>query len=293
MKQRRSLVTALALLSAQLAGTHAPTISAQAMAAAAMVDNPCPEASPDPPELKSLGELMLKPEETDPAVIAKLMAPVAAAYAKSQSEQRERDWPNLCRYRVQNAESHAGTPRVVFMGDSITEFWLPADPGFFNNGVVNRGIGGQTSPQMLLRFYSDVIALHPKVVHILAGTNDIAGNTGPTTAQDYKNNIMAMTDIALGNGIKVVLGSIPPSDHFAWRPGLNPAGRITELNAWLQSYAAKRKLIFVDYHTALSGPGGAIRADLSHDGVHPHRSGYAVMKPLAERAIAQALGQSP
>lgn len=215
----------------------------------------------------------------------------AEAFAKAQREQRARDWADLCRYRAENAALKPGDAKVVFMGDSITEFWLLADRSLFQNGVVDRGISGQTSPQMLLRFYADVVALHPKAVHIMTGTNDLAGNTGPTTLQDYKNNVTAMVDIAQANGIKVLLASIPPADGFAWQPALKPAKRIVEINAWLKQLASERKLIFINYHAALTTPTGALRAEFSHDGVHPHRAGYAVMKPLAEKAMAQALGR--
>ena len=179
--------------------------------------------------------------------------------------------------------------RAVFLGDSITENWHAADPSLFTGDFVNRGIGGQTSPQMLLRFYADVLGLHPRVVHIMAGTNDLAGNTGPYSEQQYKDNIRAMCDLALANGVRVVLAGIPPTTGFPWRPALRPGPQIVELNAWLQRYAAQRKMIYVDYAAVLAQPDGAMRADLSHDGVHPNRSGYALMRPLAEHAIAAAL----
>ena len=182
----------------------------------------------------------------------------------------------------------AGENRVVFMGDSITEGW-PLDKSFPGKPYVNRGISGQTTPQMLVRFYADVVALHPRIVHILAGTNDVAGNTGPNSPQDFMNNIRAMTDLARANGIKVLIGSIPPSSHLSWRPEVTPGPRIAELNAWLERFAAERHAIYVDYHAALAAPDGSMRADLTHDGVHPHRAGYALMRPLAESAIAQAL----
>jgi lysophospholipase L1-like esterase len=287
MSSSRSPIGAVLIL--LVAAAQAPDTLAQSMPAAGMVENPCPPAALLLPEFDALIDSMLKPEKTNPEVVAKLSGPAAEAYAKAQNEQRARDWANLCRYRAENAALRAGSVRVVFLGDSITEFWRPADRGFFGSGIVNRGISGQTSPQMLLRFYADVIELHPKAVHILSGTNDLAGNTGPTSVQDFKNNIMAMTDIAISRGVKVILGSIPPCGSFPWAPQLMPARRIIELNSWLKRYAAERKLIYVDYHTALATADGSLRADLSHDGVHPHRGGYAIMKPLAEQAIAQAL----
>jgi lysophospholipase L1-like esterase len=159
---------------------------------------------------------------------------------------------------------------------------VTADPSLFERGVVGRGIGGQTTPQMLVRFRADVVALKPKVVHLLAGTNDIAGNTGPSTVQDYKNNIMSMVEIAQANGIDVIVGSIPPAAAFPWRPQISPLPRIAELNAWLRDYANQKKLRFIDYHSALVGAAGELRSDLGNDGVHPNSNGYAVMRKLIE-----------
>jgi lysophospholipase L1-like esterase len=197
------------------------------------------------------------------------------------------DWGWLCRYRDDNAALvGAPAPRVVFMGDSITEFWSRFDPDLFGEGVINRGISGQTSPQMLLRFYSDVVALRPAAVHIMAGTNDLAGNTGPSRPEDFKNNIRAMADLAEANGIAVILASIPPAAAFPWRSEVEPAPIIAALNAWLESYAAERGLVFVDYHAAMAGPAGELRSELSGDGVHPDAEGYAVMRPLTIGALA-------
>jgi lysophospholipase L1-like esterase len=176
------------------------------------------------------------------------------------------------------------------MGDSITQLWLDKHPGFFSEGRVGRGISGQTTPQMLLRFRQDVVALHPKVVHILAGTNDIAGNTGPMTAEMTKDNIMDMVEIARANNITVILASIPPADHFPWRPGLETAHKIVELNDWLKSYAARQHLIYADYWSAMQSGQGGMRDGLAFDGVHPTDAGYEVMAGVAEAAIKQALG---
>jgi lysophospholipase L1-like esterase len=174
------------------------------------------------------------------------------------------------------------------MGDSITEFWSRFDPELFGEGVVNRGISGQTSPQMLVRFYSDVVALRPAAVHLMAGTNDLAGNTGPSRPEDFKNNIRAMVDLAEANGIAVVLASIPPAAAFPWRPEVEPAPIIAQLNDWLEGYATENKLVFVDYHAAITGPSGELRAELSSDGVHPDADGYAAMRPLTIEALAAA-----
>ena len=153
--------------------------------------------------------------------------------------QRARDWPGLCRYKAANAAIRSGErPRAVLMGDSITDNWTRGDPSLFANGIVGRGIGGQTSPQMLARFRQDVVALHPRVVHIMAGTNDIAGNTGPTSVQDYRSTILAMIDLARANDIAVVLAGIPPSRKLYWRGDLDPRPSIRELNGWLRSVAS-------------------------------------------------------
>ena len=204
------------------------------------------------------------------------------------------DWAWLCRYRAENATYNAANPaRAVFIGDSITEGWARVDPALFTGGVVGRGLSGQTSPQILLRFWQDVIALHPRVVHIMIGTNDIAGNTGPTSVAAYQANIRAMVDLARVNGVRVVLGSIPPAKQMDWRPGLVPALRIAELNRWLREFADTQGLVFADYHSALATPDGALRPDLGKDGVHPEAPGYALMRPIAERALAEAEASYP
>lgn len=205
---------------------------------------------------------------------------------------RQYDWPWLCRFRAEDAAiDPAHAPEAVFMGDSITEGWGRDDPDFFAHGFVDRGISGQTTPQMLLRFMQDVVALHPRVVHIMAGTNDIAGNTGPNTPEDFRNNIRAMVELAKANHIAVVIASIPPSDHFSWQPALHPSDRIVALNAWLRDYASAEGLVYADYYTVLAGPHGELPAAYSGDGVHPVPAGYAVMRPIAERAIAAAEAQ--
>jgi lysophospholipase L1-like esterase len=198
------------------------------------------------------------------------------------------DWPNLCRFRAANHELQArgASPQVVFMGDSITENWSLGDADFFNETTVNRGIGGQTTPQMLLRFRADVVALQPEIVHIMTGTNDVAGNTGPTTMQDYKNNIMSMVELAQANNIKVILGSVLPAAEFNWQPSLNPVPTIAEMNAWLRDYAKQNKLGYVDYFSALTGPNGDLNAKLGNDGVHPNRDGYVIMRKLVEKQLA-------
>ena len=212
-----------------------------------------------------------------------------AAYQKYIQALQANDWAFLCRYKQENRQLTAGArPRVVLLGDSITENWKPRDPELFVDGVVDRGIGGQTTPQMLLRFSQDVIALRPRVVHILAGTNDIAGNTGPTSDAQFQDNIRAMVDLARGHGIKVILGSIPPAAAFAWRPDLRPAARILAWNDWLRTYARAEGLIFVDYHAALTDVAGGMLPEFGTDGVHPSLAGYQSMGALFERALVKA-----
>jgi lysophospholipase L1-like esterase len=204
------------------------------------------------------------------AGFAKLQATVLAGDAERNRAQQAADWPNLCRYKAANATlAHGPRPRAVFMGDSITDNWVRGDPALFTNGIVGRGIGGQTSPQMLARFRQDVVALRPRVVQIMAGTNDVAGNTGPTTLEDYQHNILAMIDLARANDIAIVVAAIPPSRKLFWRGDLDPRPQIRELNEWLRGLAFSRGLTFVDYGMVLADPDGGMRADLGNDGVHP------------------------
>lgn len=211
-----------------------------------------------------------------------------------QMQQRLSDWPQLDHYRQRNAAlpaPRAGTPRVVFFGDSITEGWGETDsPRFFpGKGYLNRGISGQTTAQMLLRFRQDVIALQPALVVILAGTNDIAGNTGPASQAMIEDNLHSMVELAQAHGIKVVLASVLPVSAYPWRPGLQPAGQVRALNDALKRYAAENTLVYLDYHAAMQNSAGGLDTELADDGVHPTAAGYARMAPLAEAAIATAL----
>jgi lysophospholipase L1-like esterase len=209
-----------------------------------------------------------------------------------QEEQLRNDWASLERYRQANAELAAtrDTNRVVFMGNSITDVWARHFPTMFpGKPYIGRGIGGQTTPQMLVRFRQDVIALRPKVVVILAGTNDIAGNTGPSTVEMIQDNLVSMVELAKANGIRVVLSSVLPVYDYPWRPGLEPAGKIVALNSWMKDYAARNGVVYLDYHTAMTDERQGLKAELTYDGVHPNEAGYRVMAPLAERAIAEAM----
>lgn len=219
-------------------------------------------------------------------------SPARDDYLKKVAEQQKKDWPNLCRYRAENeAVLKAGVrPRVIFLGDSITENWKVADPGFFGPSTLDRGISGQTTPQILLRMFPDAIRLRPRVVHILAGTNDIASNTGPATDDMIVDNLKAMIQLAKANDIRVVLAAITPTNGYALRPNaLDPSPRIARLNARLRQLAATDRVTYVEYDPVLAAPDGGLKPELSNDRLHPNRAGYAVMRPLAERAIAKAL----
>jgi lysophospholipase L1-like esterase len=176
------------------------------------------------------------------------------------------------------------------MGDSITQ-GRKLDESFPSKPYINRGISGQTTPQMVLRFRQDVIALRPEVVVILAGTNDIAENTGPITIGAIEDNLASMVDLAKRNGIRVVLSALVPALKYPWRPDLAPVEKIHSLNDWMKDYAAKEGLLFLDYHSAMANEQRGLKAELSEDGVHPNKAGYAVMAPLAEKAIAAVLGR--
>ena len=213
----------------------------------------------------------------------------------AQSGQAQ-DWPNLEAFRAANESlppPAAGENRVVFMGNSITIGWLDKVPEFFEGKpYINRGISGQTTPQMLLRFRQDVIALRPKVVVILAGVNDIAGNTGPMTLEQIMDNLKSMAELALANGIEPVLSSVLPAYDFPWRPGLEPGRKVPALNAMIREYAVTRDLVYLDYFTAMADDRPGLDKTLATDEVHPTVKGYQMMAPLAEAAIEKALAKN-
>jgi lysophospholipase L1-like esterase len=203
------------------------------------------------------------------------------------------DWSNLGRYHAADSALKApaaGESRVVFMGNSITDAWINVDPDFFSqHPYIDRGISGQTTPQMLIRFRPDVIDLHPKVVVILAGTNDIAGNTGPSTLKMVEDNLASMAQLARANHIKVVLSSVLPAYDYPWRKGTYPAQKIVELNKWIRHYCEQNGYIYLNYYPHLADDRGGMQADYSKDGVHPNLAGYRVMEPLAVAAVKKAL----
>lgn len=201
------------------------------------------------------------------------------------------DWPNLARYAADNAKLSPVKDRVVFMGDSITDAWGRRGGKFWPElPYVNRGISGQTTPQMLIRFRPDVIALAPKVVVILAGTNDIAGNTGPMTLEQIEGNLQSMAELAKANGIKVVMSSVMPvCDYHRPQIARRPPEKIIALNEWIQAYCKKNKHVYLDYYSAMLDDAKLLKKELTNDGLHPNAAGYEVMEPLAAKAIAKAM----
>jgi lysophospholipase L1-like esterase len=215
------------------------------------------------------------------------LSPLFTAYMGNSK--KSQDWPNLDKYKNANLvleNPEQGDNRIVFMGDSITEFWGTINPAFFEGRpYVNRGISGQTSPQMLLRFRDDVIALKPAVVVILAGVNDIAGNKGPATLEEITDTIFSMIELANENHIKVILCSVLPASDFPWRPNHEPATKIVALNTLLRDYSNANAIPFVDYHTAMTDDEGGLAVAYSNDGVHPNKEGYQVMATLLQYSI--------
>ena len=240
-----------------------------------------------------------------PAAVQATTAPptcpelATALNALIQNDIRRRDWPALGRYRDDNrsvARPSGSDARVVFMGDSITDSWPRARSAFFaGKPYVGRGISGQTTPQMLVRFRPDVIDLNPKAVVILAGTNDIAGNTGSMTNEEIQSNLMSMAELAKAHKIKVIFSSILPTGAYHVGPTgvpqtvLRPMERIRALNDWMKKYAAAEGHIYLDYFSAMLDDKGFMRTELSGDDLHPNAQGYAIMEPLVESAIKQAL----
>ena len=234
------------------------------------------------------------PTVAQPATQSK---PAEAPLSEWQRQFNERllvDYGWLARFKEADlalAPPAKGEDRVVFMGDSITQAWkIEGSDGYFpGRPYINRGISGQTTPQMLVRFRQDVIDLKPKVVVILAGINDIAGNTGPMTLEQTEDNLASMAELAAANHIRVVLCSVLPAFDFPWKPGMTPAPKVLALNAWIKAYAAQMGHVYVDLHTAMKDERDGLPARLSYDGVHPLPAGYALMSPLVEAGIQKAL----
>jgi lysophospholipase L1-like esterase len=218
---------------------------------------------------------------------------------RDEAERRKRDeafhndWANIRRYAAANQQVKASAPKrnsVVYMGDSITDFWIGNDSTFFAaNSYFDRGISGQTTTQMLVRFRQDVINLKPAVVVILAGINDIAENNGPIAIEDVFGNLQSMAILARAAGIKVVLSSVLPAYAFPWRPNINPVPKVAQLNGMIKEYTGKNHIVYLDYYSAMADERQGLPKSLSGDGVHPNLAGYKVMEPLAQKAIAEAL----
>lgn len=217
----------------------------------------------------------------------------AQAEQQRREERFHNDWANLARYAGENKVLQPLNPsekRVVFMGNSITEGWKNADSAFFaGRPYYDRGISGQTTPQMLIRFRPDVVNLKPAAVVILAGINDIAGNTGPMTLEQTFGNIVSMAELAKAANIKVILCSVLPAFDFPWRPGLQPAQKVVALNNMLKTYALEQRFVYVDYFSPMADERNGLKGELTNDGVHPTLAGYKVMEPLVEKGIAKAL----
>ncbi len=236
-----------------------------------------------------------------PAVPVTPLSPAKSADALQQqlmkAQKTLQDWANLGRYRSANAqlatEPLNGQDRVVFMGDSITDAWGRSYGTFFpGKAYVNRGISGQTTPQMLIRFRPDVIALKPKAVVILAGTNDLAGNTGPETIEEIEGNLESMAQLAKASNIRVVLSSVMPvCDYIKPQTDRRPPASIVTLNAWIKDYCDRNQLVYLDYYSALIDDKQMFRKELTYDGLHPNSAGYEIMSPLAAKAIATALAR--
>lgn len=278
---KRSIYLLLALAAAPLA-------AAEPAPQAGVVADPC-AALPAMPaviaDYMARAKAALAAGESPPPRSAEGMA----LYAKWQQDLLLADYPGRCRYRKDNAALPPATPnRIVFIGDSITEGWLNEQPGFFTGDRIDRGISGQTTTQMVARFRADVVDLKPRIVHIMAGTNDIAGNGGPTSLDAVEDNIRSMIDLAAASNIAVVLGSVLPANRFDWRPGIDPAESIVALNARLRALAAEKGLVYADYHRALDDGRRGLSKAHAADGVHPTAAGYAVMQPIAESALTEA-----
>ena len=255
------------------------TILAALTLSAIAAQNPAPPSPPPPTDCQETA-----------AALTRLLS----------NDVRLRDWPNLARYRDANlrlGSPSAGESRVVFMGDSITDIWQQERFGFFGpaKAYADRGISGQTTPQMLVRFRPDVIDLNPKVVVILAGTNDIAGNTGPMTNDDIVRNLESMAELAKAHDIKVVLSSITPTSAYHVAPNgtpqttTRPMARIRWINDWMKRYAADAGHVYLDYFTPMLDSTGVMKTELTNDDLHPNAAGYAIMAPLVEAAIQKAL----
>ena len=278
----------LAMMAIVLSG-HAPAGSAQPQAAPPAAQVPAAPAGQAGPPGGRGPAVPLAVEQLSCVELSSALRMVAS------NDARMRDWAQLNRYREANRK--VTTAEVVFMGDSITDMWPQPRFGEFFPGrnYVGRGISAQTTPQMLIRMRPDVVALKPKAVVILAGTNDIAGNTGPMTDEEIEGNLASMAEIATANNIKVIFTSILPTSSYHVAPNgvpqttQRPLARIQAINSWMKKYAAEHKHAYVDYYAAMIDAQGMLRAELSGDDLHPNKAGYDIMAPLVEQAITRVI----
>lgn len=233
------------------------------------------------------------PSTTPQPVRPQLTVEQQAERTKLMLERLRTDWANLKKYEAQNEKILSAGPKTnspIYMGDSITEFWWRADSAFWkDNSYIDRGISGQTTPQMLVRFRPDVVDLHPPLVLINAGVNDISENTGPITLENIFGNIVSMAEIAKVNGIKVVLTSVLPTSYIGSKPDIKPAEKVIRLNGMIKDYATKNHITYVDYWTALRDNVDGLDPKYTRDGLHPNLDGYKIMEPLAKKGIDEAL----
>lgn len=274
---------------AQQAQPPAPRVGVQA--------EPCEVLTPMPAQIADYMAATAKAKAQGrvlPPPPPEKMAQGMALYRSWEKARLLEDFAGHCRYEKENATlAPAQQGRVVLFGDSITELWGQKMPGMLGPQFIDRGISGQTTSQMVIRFGQDVLALKPSVVQVMAGTNDIAGNTGPVRLAWVEQNIATMVELAKAHGIGVLLASVPPAKAFDWRPGIDPRPAIAELNAWLKDYAARHCLVWVDYHAVLADADGGMKRAYTEDGVHPTRAGYEAMQPVLEQALASTPSRCP
>ena len=294
MKRSHVLASSLIVVAVGIVALSVATGNAQAPGAA---QAPAAAAAPAPQAPAGAGNNPAPPAPLPPALTS---CPELAAAVRTvaASDSRNRDWPNLARYREVNRS--VGPVDVVFMGDSITDSWaLPrfSENFFPGKPYAGRGISGQTTPQMLLRMRQDVLNLKPKAVVILAGTNDLSQNTGPATDEEIEGNLQSMSELATDAGVKVILSSILPTSSYHVNPSLGPQtslrplARIRAINDWMKNYAAANKHTYLDYYSAMIDSEGMLKAELSADDLHPTAAGYAIMAPLAQAAIDKTVGR--
>jgi len=294
----RSIVPALVLYCVALP----LSLAAQTPASAPASPAPAPVATPGPPQIAFPGQYALAPADWRFPVWPSSCRRFEGGERVACLDFVASDYGRLARFAAANAalaKKAPGETRVVFFGDSITDNWSKAGYGGFFPGkpYVNRGIGGQTTSQMLVRFRADVLALDPDVVVILAGTNDVAGNSGPIAPEAIENNLASMAELAKAHGVRVVLASILPVADDKKDAAGQPVNRTTDrppatlhaINEWMSDYARRNGHVYLNYASAVADATGGFKADLNNDGLHPNAAGYAVMAPLAEKAIADAM----